>query len=343
MNYIKRILARSQRSIAAVGLSCGVLAGVSYAQQALSDAGAAFRLEVHPARQTDAALLAPINEATRTGTRIVAVGANGVILLSDDEGKSFRQAKSVPVRSTLNSVSFVDQLHGWAVGHWGIVLGTEDGGESWKILRQDTNVDQPLFSVHFKNKEEGIAVGLWSLMLATKDGGKTWSTVQLANAPGRNKADLNLMHIFKGSNNDLFIAAEQGVVLKSSGDWQRWDYFPTGYRGTLWTGVMLPDGKLIVGGLRGSMFYSNDDGKMWTPIDTKTKSSITNIAYSKGIVKAVGLDGIALESSDDGITFTSSQRDDRLSYSALVPSNAGGFVLFSRKGPIAAAGQEPRR
>lgn len=343
MDYIKEIFSRSQRSVIAVGLNFVLIVGAACAQQQSPEAGVTFPLEVHPARRTDAAVIAPINEATRAGQRIVAVGANGVILLSDDEGKTFRQAKSVPVRSTLNSVSFVDQRQGWAVGHWGIVLGTEDGGESWSILRRDTNVDQPLFSVFFKNKEEGIAVGLWSLMLATKDGGKTWATVRLANAPGRNKADLNLMRIFKGGHDDLFIAAEQGVVLKSSGDWQRWDYFPTGYRGTLWSGVMLPDGKLLVGGLRGSMFYSNDDGKMWAPIETKVKSSITDIAYSKGSIKAVALDGIALESTDGGITFTSSQRDDRLSYSALVPSNEGGFVLFSRKGPLTSGGKESHR
>lgn len=342
MNNNRKIFSLRRRAYLAIAIASGMLGGAASAQQAPAPDGPSIPLEVHPARKSEAAVLAPINEATRAGKRIVAVGANGVILLSDDDGKSFRQAMGVPVRSTLTSVSFADENHGWAAGHWGLVLGTSDGGETWTILRKDTEVDQPLFSIHFKNRDEGIAVGLWSLMLTTTDGGKTWSKVQLANAPGRNKADLNLMRIFAGRNGEYFIAAEQGVVLKSTGDWQRWDYFPTGYKGTLWSGVTLPDGKVIVAGLRGSLYYSNDDGKLWNPIDTHTKSSITDIAYSNGAVKAVGLDGVTLDSTDGGITFSGAQREDRLSYSALVPGLNGGFILFSRRGAVTPPAEQDR-
>lgn len=312
----------------------GLLGSVALAQQAPEAAKQEHVLATFPARHMEGALLAPINEATRAGSRIVAVGANGVILLSDDEGKHFRQAKNVPIRSTLTSVSFADAQHGWAAGHWGIILGTTDGGENWSILRKDTSVDQPLFSIRFKNANEGLAVGLWSLMLATTDGGKSWSSVQLPNAPGRNKADLNLMHIFSGRNGQYFITAEQGIVLKSGADWQHWEYLSTGYNGTLWTGTSLPDGKLMVAGLRGSLYASDDDGATWKRADTQTSSSITDIAASNGVVMAVGLDGVTLESADGGHLFRTRQRDDRLSYTALVPRTTGGFAFMSVKGPV---------
>ena len=45
---------------------------------------------------------AAIIAATLAGKRIVAVGDYGVVALSDD-GKKFRQAKSVPTRRRLNS------------------------------------------------------------------------------------------------------------------------------------------------------------------------------------------------------------------------------------------------
>lgn len=322
-----------------IATACTVAPCFSESTDAGQGTAAAPVLETHPARLMDASLTSPINGATRAGDRIVTVGANGVILLSDNDGKSFRQAKSVPVRSTLNSVSFADDKRGWAAGHWGIVLGTEDGGETWNILRKDTEVDQPLFSIHFKSPSEGIAVGLWSLMLTTKDGGKTWEKVQLSNAPGRNKADLNLMHIFPGRNGEYFIAAEQGTVLKSTGDWQHWDYSPTGYKGTFWTGICLPSGRLLVAGLRGSLFSSNDGGHQWSQIDTGTKSSVTAIGSSGSKVMAVGLDGVTLESSDDAGSFVLKQRDDRLSLSAIVDRKGGNFSIFSRRGPIGPTGE----
>jgi len=53
-----------------------------------------------------------------------------VVILSDDDGATWHQAK-VPVSVTLTAVSFGTPAKGWAVGHSGIVLHTEDGGETW--------------------------------------------------------------------------------------------------------------------------------------------------------------------------------------------------------------------
>ena len=67
---------------------------------------------------------------TRAGARLVAVGERGSILLSDDSGVSWRQAK-VPVSVTLTAVQFPNAKAGWAVGHLGVVLHSADGGETW--------------------------------------------------------------------------------------------------------------------------------------------------------------------------------------------------------------------
>jgi len=95
---------------------------------------------MHLAHPTRAQMLA----AARAGSRSVAVGDHGTVILSDD-GKTWRQAKDVPTSVLLTSVCFVDDKQGWAVGHWGEILHTEDGGETWKLQRTDTGVDEPLF------------------------------------------------------------------------------------------------------------------------------------------------------------------------------------------------------
>src|SRR6185369_10757001 len=63
------------------------------------------------------------------GNRMVAVGERGHVLLSDDQGATWRQAKSVPTRVMLTAVFFVDADYGWAVGHDETILNTVDGGE----------------------------------------------------------------------------------------------------------------------------------------------------------------------------------------------------------------------
>src|SRR3546814_394862 len=57
-----------------------------------------------------------INGLARAGDRVIAVGQRGHILLSDDDGAHWAQAK-VPVSSDLTAVSFPPARDGLAVGH----------------------------------------------------------------------------------------------------------------------------------------------------------------------------------------------------------------------------------
>jgi photosystem II stability/assembly factor-like uncharacterized protein len=290
-------------------------------------------LKIQPAEATTAATKAMILSSARAGKRIVAVGNHGIVLLSDTDGADFRQAKSVPVRSTLTAVFFVDEKTGWAVGQWGVVLRTDDAGESWVLQRHDTAVDQPLFSVWFRDRERGIAVGLWSLLVATADGGKTWTPVKLPPPPGGTKADRNLLKIFANRMGTLFVAAEQGMVLKSY-DGENWSYIATGSKGSFWTGIVLNNGTLLVGGLRGTIYRSTDDGKTWRESKSGFRSSITDFAEAGGKVYAAGLDGVFLESDDHGATFKGSQREDRLPLTAISVNSVGKLVMFSKQGVV---------
>jgi photosystem II stability/assembly factor-like uncharacterized protein len=298
--------------------------------------------KLQPAEITAAATGAMILSAARAGKRIVAVGNHGIVLLSDTDGGEFRQAASVPVRSTLTAVFFIDEKTGWAVGHWGIVLRTDDAGENWKVQRADTSVDQPLFSVHFRDKDHGWAVGLWSLLISTDDGGKTWTPVRLPAPPGAKKADRNLQKIFSNRMGTLFIAAEQGMVLKSY-DGESWSYLNTGYKGTFWTGIVLNNGTLLVGGLRGTIYRSTDDGRTWRESKSERKSSITDFAETGGKVVAAGLDGVLLESVDGGASFQGTQRDDRLPHTALCVNGSGKLLKFSKQGIVMDPSDKPSK
>ncbi|PCE30470.1 WD40/YVTN/BNR-like repeat-containing protein [Burkholderia ubonensis] len=276
-----------------------------------------------------------LTDATRAGTRIVAVGEHGIVLLSDDDGHAWRQAHNVPVSATLSAVTFADAKHGWAVGQWGVILATDDGGETWAKQRIDTSVDQPLFSVNFTSAQDGIAVGLWSLMLQTRDGGKTWNKVTLPKPPGGGKADRNLYRIFGDGKNALYIVSEQGTVLKSTDGGANWTYLATGGKGTLWTGVALPDGRIVVAGLLGSMFQSSDGGASWSPLNPATKSSITGLVATGNGLIGVGLDGLVLKQPAAGAPFDVTQRPDRSALTAALAGAGGKPILFSQDGVLA--------
>ncbi len=274
-------------------------------------------------------------DATRAGKRIVAVGEHGIVLLSDDEGKAYRQARQVPVSATLSAVTFADDKHGWVVGQWGVILATRDGGETWEKQRMDTAVDQPLFSVLFTNAHDGVAVGLWSMLLQTHDGGKTWTKTTLPKPPDGGKADRNLYHVFADQKGALYISAEQGVVLKSTDGGVNWDYLATGGKGSLWSGVAMPDGRIVVGGLLGSLFQSSDGGATWQPLKTDTKSSITALTAIGNELIGVGLDGLVVKQKADGASFEVRQREDRAMLTASLTNSVGKTILFAREGVLA--------
>ncbi|MBU6257131.1 MAG: glycosyl hydrolase [Burkholderiales bacterium] len=320
-----------------VGIArCAVIWACLGAGLALAEAPAAPASELvpHSAELSKSAVRAPMLGAALAGRRIVAVGDHGIVLLSDDDGASYRQARAVPVNSTLTAVSFVDAKQGWAVGQWGVILHTADGGETWKLQTYDVSVDQPLFSVYFADALHGWAVGLWSKLLSTADGGKTWNQLTVPPPPGGGRADKNLFAIFPGPHGELFVAAEHGYVLHSVDGGANWNYLETGYKGTFWTGITLADGTVIVGGLRGTIYRSVDDGRSWQPSATGTRNSITGIAAVPRRIVACGLDGTVLESNDGGVTFKATQRDDRVALTAVVATATDHLKLFSKQGPI---------
>ena len=289
---------------------------------------------VAPAARVPHAARALASSAARAGTRVVAVGERGVVMLSDDQGRTFRQARDVPVDVTLTSVSFVDERQGWAVGHWGVVLATRDGGETWALRRKDVQVDRPLFAVHFFDARNGVAVGLWSLVLVTDDAGANWRSVAPPPPEGSNKADLNLLGLFADDRGRVYAAAERGMVLRSDDRGASWSYAATGYKGSFWTGLALPGGVLLAGGLRGSLYRSADDGRNWARVATDSKSSITAMAVHEGRVVAVGLDGLVLRSTDAGATFSSEVRSDRAALTGVTVTSGGRTVLLSRQGVV---------
>lgn len=296
-------------------------------------------LQPRPAAAVAHARGASLLGVARAGARLVAVGDHGVVLLSDDNGKQWRQAKAVPVRSLLTAVSFADDRRGWAVGHWGVVLATEDGGETWQLQRQDTAEDRPLFAVHAFDAGRLVAVGLWSLVLTSADGGKTWTPVTLAPLPAADgsaakKADLNLFALFTDAQGRLHAAAERGMVLRSEDHGSSWSYLATGFKGSFWTGVSPAPGVLVAAGLRGAIYRSADDGKTWARIDSGTKASITNLLVHGNNLLALGLDGLQLRSIDGGIHFTGTSRRDRAALTAGAVRSDGALVLLSRGGIV---------
>jgi hypothetical protein len=64
-------------------------------------------------------------------------------------------------------------MRGWAVGEWGTVLSTVDGGKTW--TSRETGLWEDFTSVAFTDAYHGWIVGSYGTLMVTSDGGKHWA------------------------------------------------------------------------------------------------------------------------------------------------------------------------
>lgn len=268
----------------------------------------AFQVSVHattefpalerPALQVKAPERQVLLAAAKAGRRIVAIGERGLVVLSDDQGKRWRQAREVPVSVSLTALSFIDAQRGWAVGHGGVILHTIDGGETWirqadgvmlakaalaeaerqvahrpgdagaeRALNEARNLvkdgaDKPMLDVRFVDAQRGWVVGAYNLFFETADGGSTWRSVS-ARLENPKALHLNALAV---QGHTVVIAGEQGVLYRSVNGAQTFEALSSPYKGSWFSVVLNDDGALTVGGLRGNAFRSADAGKTWSAI-----------------------------------------------------------------------------
>lgn len=275
-------------------------------------------------------------DVTCAGSRLVAVGERGIVVLSDDKGKSWRQAK-VPTSVTLTSVQFPLPAQGWAAGHAGIVLTTKDGGETWERQLDgivaahlafeaakanlerlgpddeggkqqldaaqslvNDGADKPFLDLYFKNEKEGIAVGAYGLFFHTKDGGQTWTPRmgRIDNPKGLHFYTIQMV------GNSIYMAGEQGVFYVSKDAGESFKRIETPYRGSFFTSTVSSSGELLIAGLRGNAYWYDGQSEVFTQIDVPAP-----VSFSAAFT---GPDGIMLLANQAGKIFSYCKQSKKL-------------------------------
>ncbi|MBJ9977724.1 hypothetical protein IAE35_18265 [Pseudomonas sp. S75] len=313
----------------------GLTAGVALALGACSwvaQAAAVAEYSVESAKASQGLLI----DATHAGKRLVVVGDRGHILFSDDQGRSWTQAR-VPTRQLLTAVFFLDDKRGWAVGHDAQILASSDGGATWTKQFEDLAREAPLLDVRFINAQHGFAVGAYGALLETTDGGQHWQDV----ADRLDNPDqMHLNAITQVADAGLFIVGEQGSMFRSSDAGQSWSPVQSPYEGSLFgvIGTALPR-TLLAFGLRGNLLRSTDFGDSWQRIAVPTPRGPLAFGLAgaalldDGSLVVVGNGGSVLRSLDHGQTFSLYNRADRLAL-AGVSGLVGDRLLLVGQGGV---------
>ena len=122
----------------------------------------------------------------------------------------------IAIFDDLFSVAVVDDKRAVAVGYYGAVYRTEDGGASWS--KGETGTQQSLYDVSMADAERGWAVGQRGLILRTEDGGASWTE---QTNPKREEGS-HLFSVFAIDANTAWVVGEWGSRLRTEDGGLSW-------------------------------------------------------------------------------------------------------------------------
>jgi photosystem II stability/assembly factor-like uncharacterized protein len=258
----------------------------------------------------------------------VIVGARGRVLVSHPKYKNLWSPRDSGTKQALTCVSFADERNGWAAGHGGVIIHTSDGGETWRIQRESSPENSPLFDIQFPTPSVGYACGSYDTFLKTTDGGETWTLT----APGSDYIYSGLAFLDEETG---YLVGEFGTVLRTTDGGKSWERLDLGgYEGSLFGITLLDPQRILVHGVAGSVFRSEDGGQHWVDVSLDQDKSLFRGAVDGDKVVLVGSTGTVLISTDRGKTFLLRVDKDFISFAGVAAHPRGGFVCVGERGKI---------
>lgn len=192
-----------------------------------------------------------------------------------------------------NGVAFINEQKGFAVAGDGIVLYTENGGQSWGTKNLNTKVK--LMRVRFLNENIGFICGEGGKLFKTTNGGNSWDSLSTGSA--RFFFDVAFydenLGIVGGEGNTLLVTTDGGAT------WTQRDprFNVNNVNGVVW----LTNQIAVAVGNAGKISRTTNGGQSWQSQTGAGNNALYAVsAGNQNVVTAVGSNGMILQSREAG-------------------------------------------
>ncbi len=316
--------------------------GMSMAIAAPSVFAIADIIEI-PSRPT---LLAPenlLNDADRAGERIVAAGERGHIIFSDDNGDSWTQGE-VPVSVTLTGVDFGSETHGWAVGHSGVVLHSQDAGETWDL--QLTGLGAAELAIETRQDQIEAMEARIEQAPEEEVGDLEWELEDLVFSLENMQSDLEIgpvnpfLDVWFENESHGFVVGAYGMILRTTDGGQSWKDKgpqldnPRSFH--LNSITQITGGALVIVGEAGQIFVSVDNGETWERRESPYEGSLFGVLGTGSVneVLAFGLRGNTFKSTDLGKNWKVVPNEGGTTLNDGAVADDGRIILVGNSGAV---------
>lgn len=297
-------------TLAAAVLAVAASAGAGLAPR---PAASAIDLLETPSPHSPRAPEQLLNSLVSAGSdRLVAAGARGTIVYSDDNGRSWTQA-AVPVAVMLTALHFPTPQLGWAVGHDGIILHSRDGGASWQRQFDGTKANTQMLAwaqaraeharqalEHASDTQREAAE---DALAAAEDG---LAGVEQAVSFGPSQP---FMSVWFRNPHEGYAVGAFGMAFATTDGGERWTLFadrlPNPADLHLYAIAAPTPEVLLIAGERGLVLRSDDAGASWKAQPDLADGGLYGLVTLPGgnAVLAYGFDGAVLRSADLGASW----------------------------------------
>ena len=206
---------------------------------------------------------APLTEMSLLGValnreRAVAVGQQGLVLVRP-QGKTWSKADSGST-NRLFAVRINAKGQALAVGAFGTVLKSDDGGEHWRSIApqwisiMEQGEEPHLYDAEIDDQGVLTIAGEFGLILRSSDGGTTWKKLH--------KGEASLFAFQIRSDGVGYAVGQSGAFLRTVDHGETWSEQPSGSAAILLGVSSVSAGHVVVTGMH-DMLVSDDDGKTW--------------------------------------------------------------------------------
>jgi len=233
--------------------------------------------------------------AAKQGDTLVAVGFNGTVLVSHDDGEQWKrlslpgaldlievvacndgsfvaldatrkiwistdngsswEGKNIDTEESVTTLTCGPDNKLWVGGSFTSIYSTEDKGDTWQFSSLDE--DAMFTSIQFLDEDYGMATGEFGIVMVTKDGGETWEF-----GPSMPNDFYPEATLFLDYDNGYAVGLN-GKILKTTNGGASWTYEDSSTEAPLY-GITMHGEDLYVVGEGGIMLRLKNDH--WEPV-----------------------------------------------------------------------------